>query len=316
MDALIGSTGFVGGHLSAQHAFGAGFNSRTIGEASGRAFDTVVCAAAPGSMMEANRFPDRDAERIGALIDQLSRIEARRFVLVSTIAVFADFTAAGEDAAGFQETTAYGVNRRALERACAERFDQCLVVRLPALFGAGLKKNFLFDILNPMPSMLGEAPLQILRERLPADLAARLDDLYRPDPALGLFVIDRDALEDTGRRAAFDEAVTALGLSAIQFTNPASRFQYYAMDRLWADIGVGLENDLDVLHLSPEPLAAGRVFEAATGGVMPQTGARLHQEDMRTRHAALWGREGGYTRGADAVLADVAAFCAGEGATA
>jgi len=308
MDALIGSTGFVGGHLSAQHAFGAGYNSRTISQASGRAFDTVVCAAAPGSMMEANRFPDRDADRIGGLIDHLSRIAARRFVLVSTIAVFADFTAA--------DTTAYGANRRALERACAERFDQCLVVRLPALFGAGLKKNFLFDILNPMPSMLGEAPLQSLRERLPADLAARLDDLYRPDPALGLFVIDRDALEDTGRRADFDEAVTALGLSAIQFTNPASRFQYYAMDRLWADIGVGLENDLEVLHLSPEPLAAGWVFEAATGRTMPETGARVHQEDMRTRHAGLWGREGGYISGADDVLSDVAAFCARRGALA
>ena len=316
MDALIGSTGFVGGHLSAQHAFGAGYNSRTISQASGRAFDTVVCAAAPGSMMEANRFPDRDADRIGGLIDHLSRIAARRFVLVSTIAVFADFTAADENAEGFQETTAYGANRRALERACAERFDQCLVVRLPALFGAGLKKNFLFDILNPMPSMLGEAPLQILRERLPADLAARLDDLYRPDPALGLFVIDRDALEDTGRRTAFDEAVTGLGLSAIQFTNPASRFQYYAMDRLWADIRVGLENDLEVLHLSPEPLAAGWVFEAATGRTMPETGARVHQEDMRTRHAGLWGREGGYISGADDVLSDVAAFCARRGALA
>lgn len=316
MDALIGSTGFVGGHLSAQHAFGAGFNSRTIGEAKGRAFDTVVCAAAPGSMMEANRFPDRDAERIAGLIDQLSGIEARRFVLVSTIAVFADFTAADEDAAGFQESTAYGVNRRALERACADRFDHCLVVRLPALFGAGLKKNFLFDILNPMPSMLGEAPLQALRDQLPADLAGRLDDLYRPDPALGLFVIDRDALEATGRRADFDAAVTALGLSAIQFTNPASRFQYYAMNRLWADIGVGLAHGLDVLHLSPEPLDAGRVFEAATGRAMPLTGARLHQEDMRTRHAGLWGRDGGYISGAEAVLSDVAAFCARGGAAA
>jgi hypothetical protein len=316
MDALIGSTGFVGGHLSAQNAFGVGYNSRTIDEAGGRAFDTVVCAAAPGSMMEANRFPDRDAERVGGLIDQLSRIEARRFVLVSTIAVFADFTATDEDAEGFQDTTAYGVNRRALEAACAARFDTCLIVRLPALFGAGLKKNFLFDILNPMPSMLGEAPLQTLRERLPAGLAARLDEIYRPDPTLGLFVIDRDALEATGLRAAFDEAVTGLGLSAIQFTNPASRFQYYAMDRLWADIELGLAHGLGVLHLSPEPLEAGRVFEAATGRAMPDTGARLHKEDMRTRHAGLWGRDGGYISGAESVLSEVAAFCARAGAAA
>lgn len=312
MDALIGSTGFVGGHLSGQHGFGAGFNSRTIGEARGRAFDTVVCAAAPGSMFEANRFPDQDAERIGGLIDSLKGIAAKRMVLVSTIAVLADFRADDEGTTAFQETTAYGVNRRALEVACAELFERCLVVRLPALFGAGLKKNFLFDILNPMPSMLGEEPLATLRAALPADLAGALDGLYAKDEALGLWVIDRAALEASGKRAAFDEAVTALGRSAIGFTNPASRFQYYDMSRLWADIGLGLEAGLDVLHLSPEPTEAGRVFEAVTGRAMPETGARVHQEDMRTRHADLWGREGGYNAGTAQVLSRVKAFCAAE----
>lgn len=312
MDALIGSTGFVGGHLARQHGFGAGFNSRTIGEARGRAFDTVVCAAAPGSMLEANRFPDRDAARIAALIDSLGTIEARRMVLVSTIAVLADFQAEDEGTGAFQEATPYGVNRRALEVACAERFERCLVVRLPALFGAGLKKNFLFDILNPMPSLLGEEPLATLRDALPADLAGRLDGLYARDEALGLWAIDRDALDASGRRADFDAAVTALGRSATGFTNPASRFQYYDMTRLWADIGLGLDAGLEVLHLSPEPVAAGRVFEAVTGRPMPDAGARLHREDMRTRHAALWGREGGYNAGADEVLARVKAFCAAE----
>lgn len=312
MDALIGSTGFVGGHLSGQHAFGAGFNSRTICEALGRSFDTVVCAAAPGSMLEANRFPDRDAERVGGIVDALKGIEAKQFVLVSTIAVLADFRAEDEGTAAFQDATPYGVNRRTLEVACAERFGRCLVVRLPALFGTGLKKNFLFDILNPMPSLLGEEPLATLRAALPVDLAGRLDDLYAKDEALGLWVIDRAALEASGRRAAFDEAVTALGRSAIGFTNPASRFQYYDMSRLWADIGLGLSAGLDVLHLSPEPVEAGRVYEAVTGKAMPGTGARVHQEDMRTRHADLWGRTGGYNACAEDVLARVKAFCAAE----
>src|SRR5688500_2268849 len=71
-DAIIGSTGFVGGHLLGQHSFVGRFNSRTVQHAAGQAFDVVVCAAAPGSMFEANRFPDQDKARIDALIDHLS----------------------------------------------------------------------------------------------------------------------------------------------------------------------------------------------------------------------------------------------------
>jgi hypothetical protein len=82
MDALIGHTGFVGGTLAHQHAFGARFNSATIDSAAGQTFDTVVCAAAPGSMFEANRFPDRDAARMQALMDKVGAIRARRFVLI------------------------------------------------------------------------------------------------------------------------------------------------------------------------------------------------------------------------------------------
>jgi len=58
VDALIGDSGFVGTNLARQHGFAASFNSRTIGQAAGNGFDTVLCAAAPGSMFEANRFPD------------------------------------------------------------------------------------------------------------------------------------------------------------------------------------------------------------------------------------------------------------------
>lgn len=316
MDALIGGTGFVGGSLLRQRGFEACFDSRSIREAQGRSFDTVVCAAAPGSMFEANRFPDRDREKVGALITSLSGLKARRFVLISTIAVLADFAAGGEDSAVFQTDLAYGANRRALEVFCADAFADCLVVRLPALFGPGLKKNFLFDILNPMPSMLGEAGLDALRGDLDADLAAVVTRLYTLDPAINLFVIDRDALDASGRRRELDDAVRRLGRSAIQFTNPDSRFQYYGMDRLWADITLGLDHGLETLHLAPPPLTAGEVFEAITGQTMPDTGARRHQEDMRTRHAGLWGLSGPYIAEPGDVLDRLKAFSLTQGAGA
>lgn len=311
MRALIGSTGFVGSHLVRQSDFTDRFASHNISNALGRSFDCVVCAAAPGSMFEANRFPDQDRQRVDALTESLSQISARQFILISTIAVLENFDAGDdEETASFQSALAYGRNRRLLEVFCADRFDNCLVVRLPALFGTGLRKNFLFDILNPMPSMLTEPRFDELSDQLPDRLRTALTGIYRKDPDLGLFVIDRVALDGSGLRRAYDEAVTSLDLSAVQFTNPETRFQYYDMTRLWSDIGVALQASLEVIHLAPEPLLAKDVFKELTGQDMPRTEARLHHEDMRTRHAALWGRDGFYINGAADVLAQLRGFFA------
>ena len=48
---LIGATGFVGSALLRQRDFDARFHSRNVGEIEGKEFGTLVCAAAPGSMI-------------------------------------------------------------------------------------------------------------------------------------------------------------------------------------------------------------------------------------------------------------------------
>lgn len=313
LDGLIGHTGFVGGNLVQQHDFGGLYNSANVGELAGAAFDTLVCAAAPGSMFEANRFPERDGERLSALIGQLDAIgSARRFVLISTVAVLEGFTAESEDEVLFESATPYGVNRRRLEVFVAERFPGALIVRLPALFGPGLKKNFLFDLLNPLPSMVPPAGLEQLEAAVGARLAPVLRALYPLDAALGMHVADRSALDRCADRPALEAAVSEAGLSALRFTNPESQFQFYDMRALWRDIEMALESGLDVLHLAPPPLSAGEVHLAVTGEAMPEAGARLHSEDMRTRHAALWGQSGSYIAAPEEVLAQLRQFVAGE----
>lgn len=308
MDALIGATGFVGGVLARHHRFDAAFNSRTISEARGRQFDTVVCAAAPGSMFEANRFPDRDRARIRNLMDHLSSFQAETFVLISTIAVLSQNVAADETASEFATDKAYGRHRRELEVFCAERFAQVLIVRAPALFAPGLRKNFLFDLLNPTPSMLNPARMEELRSALRGAPSADLETFYVWDAALGLFVLDREALEASGRRDAYDQALIEKGLSANRFTNPRSSFQYYDVGDLWGDIVRARAASVDLLHLAPAPLQAGSIYAALTGAPMPESDAAVYHEDMRTRHAALWGRGGPYIRDADQVLAALRAF--------
>jgi hypothetical protein len=316
-NGLIGHTGFVGGALLRQAGFAACFNSANIASIEGRAFGTLVCAAAPGSMLEANRAPDRDAAQINALIAKLATVRAERFVLISSIAVLADF-AGGDDEGteAFQQTLAYGRHRRALEAFVESHFASSLIIRLPALFGAGLRKNFLFDLMNPVPSLLTEAKRAALMEALDPALAAWVGALYAPDTVTGLLKLDRAALDADQRRAALEDAADALGASATQFHHPETTYQYYPIDRLWQDIGIALEAELSHLHLASEPLTAAAIHQRLTGRPMPEAPARLHREDMRTRHAALWGAEGPYQFSAAATLDRLAAFFASERAAA
>lgn len=310
---LIGHSGFVGGALLRQTRFDACYNSANIAAIKGQAFGTLVCAAAPGSMLEANRAPERDAAQIEALIAHLATIRAERFVLISSIAVLADF-AGGDDEStqAFQQSLAYGRNRRALEAFVEERFPRSLIVRLPALFGHGLRKNFLFDLMNPVPSLLTEARRDALMQALDPALAAWAGVLFAIDPVTGMAKLDRAALNADLRRAALEDAVIALGASATQFHHPDTTYQYYPIDRLWQDIGIALEAGLSHLHLVSEPLTAAAIHARLTGRPMPETPARLHHEDMRTRHSDLWGNDGPYQFGAAATLDQLAAFFSSE----
>ena len=314
---LIGHTGFVGGALLRQAPFAACFNRANSADLAGQRFGTLVCAAAPGSMLEANRAPERDVAQIEALIAQLSGVEAECFVLISTIAVLADF-AGGDDEGtqAFQQALAYGRHRRMLEAFVEQHFSRHLIVRLPALFGPGLVKNFIFDLMNPVPSMLPAQNCAALADRLGPELGPWLAALYAPDAATGMLRLDRRALNANRRRAALQEAVTALDASAVQFHHPDTTYQYYPIDRLWQDISIALEAGLSHLHLVAEPLRAGAIHQRLTGRAMPDTGARLHREDMHTRHADLWGASGPYQFDAEATLDHLAAFFASERAAA
>jgi nucleoside-diphosphate-sugar epimerase len=147
--ALIGHTGFVGGNLARQHRFDAYFNSRNFREIAGRRFDLLVCAGLSAAKWLANREPEADWARIAALRDVLATVEAKRVILISTIDVY-------PNPSGVEETTAidsdaghaYGRHRLQFERFITAQFRNVLVARLSGLFGAGLKKNVLFDLLH------------------------------------------------------------------------------------------------------------------------------------------------------------------------
>jgi NAD dependent epimerase/dehydratase family len=146
---LVGSTGFVGTTLRGQMAIDAAYHRPDIGGIHGEVFDLLICAGAPAEKWRANAEPEADRLNLEQLVEDLRRARADRFVLISTVDVYPDPVDVDESTPLDREAnSAYGRHRLWLEDRCRETFDRVTIIRLPGLFGAGLKKNLLFDLLN------------------------------------------------------------------------------------------------------------------------------------------------------------------------
>ena len=146
--ALIGYTGFVGSNILLQQPFGFTYNSKNIEEIKNKTFDLIVCAGAPGTKWIANKNPEADLASINKLIENLQTVTCKKLVLISTIDVYSPVLGVNENTKiDLSTLQPYSKHRRMLEEFVENKFDS-LVIRLPGIFGTGLKKNVIFDLLN------------------------------------------------------------------------------------------------------------------------------------------------------------------------
>ena len=247
--ALVGYTGFVGGNLDRQHAFDARFNSKNIEEIRGADFDLVVVAGVQAKKWWANQNPAEDWAQIERLLNALASVRAEKVVLVSTIDVYPSPCGVDEATPLCEDPkNAYGTHRSRVEEALRRQFATTCTVRLPGLFGDGLKKNVIFDLLND---------------------------------------------------------------NILEMINPASRFQYYFLDHLWADINRCLAAGLPVVNFATEPVATSEIVERFFPGkaVGSKPGAAAAY-DFRTRYNDVLGGSGGYLYDRETVLRDLGVYLA------
>ena len=147
--ALIGYTGFVGSSLRRQFPFDDLYHSQNIAAIRGKSYDLIACAGISAVKWKANQQPDQDWQAIQRLLEPLQEVDARVFLLISTIDVYPRPVAVDENASiNPDQAEPYGRHRYLVEEFVSGRFPIACIVRLPGLFGAGLKKNFIFDLLH------------------------------------------------------------------------------------------------------------------------------------------------------------------------
>ena len=296
---LVGSTGFVGGNLLAAYPFDAAYHSTDVQNGFGRDNGLVVYAGVPAAMYLANADPAADLAVMAAARENLRRLAPKKVVLISSICVFADSKGKTEADEPTPEGLApYGANRLQLERWVREDWPDALIVRLPALYGKGLKKNFLYDLHTITPALLRPDKYRQLAAE------SELVRIGYEDAGNGFYKLSGKA-DPAALRAWF----AAASFNALAFTDSRSVYQFYDLARLWRDIRTALDADLRVLHLATPPLSAARVYEAFTGKTFTNhlPGAPFDY-DLRTRYAALLGGAGEYLCTEDECLTAVCDF--------
>ena len=204
-----------------------------------------MCAGVQAVKWRANREPEWDREGIARLLGPLSEVRTGRFVLISTIDVY-PAPVRGDETDEPEPVEPYGRHRLEVERWVAARFPDHCIVRLPGLFGDGLKKNVIYDLLHG-----------------------------REDMIAGM--------------------------------HPEGRFQYYFLDRLWADLERAREAGLRLLNVAATPVRTAEIAERffprwrlGDGGGKP-----AGSYDFRSVHAGLWGGADGYLYSHEDTLADL-----------
>lgn len=196
--AIIGSTGFVGSFLAQAYPGCALFHSKNIEEIQGRSFRRVICAGISAVKWVANKEPEKDRQGIQRLQNCLETLSAESFIHISTTDVFADTRGADENTPILSEGLhAYGLHRYQFENFIREKFSSHLIMRFPTLFGPGLRKNVLFDLLND--NCLEQIPRRAVLQwydirRMPSDIekAAGLSLVHiATEPLLIQTIIER-----------------------------------------------------------------------------------------------------------------------------
>lgn len=300
MDIIVGYTGFVGSNIAAEHRFDYFFNSKNIEDAFGLEPDLCVYSGIRAEKFIANSNPDADMAIINNAIENIKKINPKKLVLISTIDVYRNPKDVDEDTpVDTDNLQPYGLNRYRLEQWVEKNIEDYHIIRLPGLYGKNIKKNFIFDLINIIPSLLNEQKY--------AGLSSK-DELIKKSYTKqnnGFYKLDADNINRDELKAAF----LAAGFSALNFTDSRGVFQFYNLKRLWSDIEVIINNDLRLVNMAVKPVCVSDIYKQVTGNdFVNEVAANPPFYDFKTKYASAFGGEGSYIQNEEDVISDIVEF--------
>jgi len=224
--ALIGHTGFVGGNIAARHDFDDHYNTANIDQIEGKRYDLVVSAAGRADSHRINAAADDDRRELEAFADVLETVHIEHLVHISTVCVFDETDRCDEGTVSDQSELTP------------------LSLRLPQLFGPGIKKGLVFDLANDYRV-----------------------EFIRPDGVFQYYDLTR----------LWDDITTAqdAGLSLLNVATPPIEHRELASSVFGIDLDARFNGDIE----SPVPLMYTRNMVTRHADVFGSTGDYLTTAD-------------------------------------
>ena len=301
MISLVGYTGFVGSNIYRKYEFDNVYNSKNIVEAYGTNPDILVYAGVRAEKFLANKYPDEDLKSINEAFNNIIKINPKKVILISTIDVYpnpvnvTEFTNINKC-----DLQPYGYNRLYLEELVIKNFKDYLIVRLPGLYGENLKKNFIYDLINIIPSMLTEQKYEELihKDDYINNYYIKLDNGFYK-------CIDLNKDEKNKLKKYFEN----IGFSALNFTNSKASFQFYNLEYLWEHIQIAMKNNIKVLNIATEPVTTGEIFNIIYNKDFINNDVKLIPNyNYKTEYYRDFNGENGYLFDKKSILNDIKEF--------
>lgn len=302
MRILVGYSGYVGSNLMQQIKFDKVFNSKNISDSYDLKPDLCIYAGVKAQKFIANMQPVEDFAHILETIENIKKIKPKKLVLISTVDVLDETQNVDEShVINTINLMPYGNHRRYLEKWVIKNIEDYHIVRLPALYGENLKKNFLYDILNPIPSMLSEE----LFMHYSGDYSIVSESYYKKDNNFFYLKEDLNAINKDELLLAFSKQ----NFTSLNFTDGRAQFQFYPLSRLSQDLLDIIKNNIQCIQLVTEPLSAAEIYEYLFNSKFNNHVSNHYPRyNLKTRYSNLWNRFDGYLISKLNVLEDLKDF--------
>ncbi len=303
---LVGYTGFVGSNLELQSHFNKKYNSTNISEAFESEHGLVVYSGVRAEKFLANSDPETDFLHVMQAVENIKRMKFKKLVLISTVDVYKNTTGVDENTPiDTEDLHPYGKNRYCLEQWVMENIKDYHIIRLPGLFGSGIKKNFIFDMINVIPSMLKEEKLNELQMICPINLY----EFYSKQEN-GFYRFDTHDKKIKSQLKAFFKNC---GFNALSFTDSRSKFQFYNLNYLQKHIEMAMENGIRLLCLATEPVSASELYYRIYGSEFKNEFSKTPVNyEISTIYAKLFGGGSGYIADKNSVMTEIREFVSGQ----
>ena len=239
------------------------------------------------------------------MINNLKAAKIKKFILISTIDVYNNPSKVDENTIiNIDKLHPYGKNRLYLEKWVKKNYSNYLIVRLPALFGLGLKKNFIYDLINIVPSVImPERFTEIINNTIYKE-AEIIKNSYIKDNN-GNYSLNKKISES--QSIILMNILKRIGFTSLSFTDERSQFPFYYLDNLWNDIKIAIDNDIKLLNLAVEPIPAKEIaskfFNISFKNIIESRNPLLY--DMKTIHCNIYGKSNGYLYTKDEVIEQI-----------